>query len=127
NDPRRIDPPLRSRRAVCLLPLSRGAVGGRNCWINEPQSRLLRRCPNGELLPYPQDRTRSSSQLQDPRRSPARYLSLHRRLLQSNPAPFRHRIYRPDRDAAKNSVTLSTSSGEDRRILSDISSRVRVR
>ncbi len=30
-----------------------------------------------------------------------RSLRLHRRLLQSNQTPFRHRIYRPDRDGAK--------------------------
>src|SRR5207247_1536793 len=79
--------------------------------INQPQSRLLRQCPDGKLLPYPEDRARSSSPIQDPRRGPARYLRLHRGLLQSNPTPFRHRIYRPDRDGAKSSLTLSTFFG----------------
>ncbi|WP_375415332.1 transposase, partial [uncultured Bradyrhizobium sp.] len=37
----------------------------------------------------------------------------HRRLLQSNPSSFRHRIYRPDRNGAKSSLTLSIFSGED--------------
>ena len=77
------------------------------------KSRLLRQCPDGKLLPYPEDRARSSSPIQDPRRGPARYLRLHRGLLQSNPTPFRHRIYRPDRDGAKSSLTLSTFLGED--------------
>src|SRR5207247_7074458 len=88
-------------------------VGCRHHRINEPQSRLLRQCPDGKLLPYPEDRARSSSPIQDPRRGPARYLRLHRGLLQSNPTPFRHRIYRPDRDGAKSSFTLSTFLGED--------------
>src|SRR5439155_12931488 len=76
--------------------------------------------PDGKLLPYPEDRARSSSPIQDPRRGPARYLRLHRGLLQSNPTPFRHRIYRPDRDGAKSSLTLSTFLGEDHHVRTQI-------
>ncbi len=60
-----IDPSLRSRRAIRLARLSRRLVGGRDRRINEPQSQLLRQCPNGELLPYPEDRARSPSSIQD--------------------------------------------------------------
>lgn len=77
------------------------------------QGRLLRQCSDGKLLPYLEDRARSSSQLPDPRRGPARYLCLHRGLLQPNKAPFRRGIYRPDRDGDKSSLTLSTFLGED--------------
>jgi transposase InsO family protein len=65
-----------------LTRLSQRSHRRRHHRIDEPQGRLLRQCPDGELLPYPEDRARSSSQLQDPRRGPARYLRLHRGLLQ---------------------------------------------
>ncbi len=75
--------------------------------------RLLRQCPDGEVLPHPQDRARSSSSVPDPCRSPARHLRLHRGLLQSNQALFRHRIYPSDRDGAKSRLNPSAFSGED--------------
>ena len=57
------------------------SLGRRHHSIDEPKGRLLRQRSDGKLLPHPQDRTRPSSRLQDPRRGPARYLRLHRRLL----------------------------------------------
>ncbi|WP_446471642.1 IS3 family transposase [Bradyrhizobium archetypum] len=54
-----------------------------------------------------------SLQLHHARRGPARYLRLHRGLLQPNPPPFRNRIYRPDRDGAKSCLTCPLFSGED--------------
>jgi putative transposase len=77
-------PPLRSRRAVCLTRLSRCSYRRWHHRIDEPQGRLLRKRPDGELLPYLEDRARPSPQLQHPRRSPARHLRLHRGLLQPN-------------------------------------------
>jgi hypothetical protein len=35
------------------------------------------------------------------------------RILQSNTSSLRHRLYQPDRDGAKSSLTLSIFSGED--------------
>jgi hypothetical protein len=69
--------------------------------------------PDGELLPHAQNRARPSPALCDTRTSQTRYLRLHRRLIQSNPAPFGHRVYQPDPDRAKTRLTVSTFLGED--------------
>ncbi|MFK4719127.1 transposase InsO family protein [Bradyrhizobium niftali] len=51
--------------------ISRGPCRHRHHRINEPQGRLLRQCPDGELLPHPQDRAHPSSPVSDPHRGPA--------------------------------------------------------
>jgi putative transposase len=68
--------------------------------------------PDGELLPYLEDRARSPSKLQDARRGRARYLRLHRGLLQPNKASLRRGIYRPDRDGAKSRLTCLLFRGK---------------
>jgi hypothetical protein len=81
--------------------------------LDEPQGRLLRQCPDGELLPHAQNRAGPSPAIRDTGRSHTRHLCLHRRLLQLNSVSLRHRLYQPDRDGAKSSLTLSIFSGED--------------
>jgi hypothetical protein len=81
--------------------------------LDEPQGRLLRPCPDGELLPHAKNRTRPSPPICHTRESQTGHLCLHRRLLQPNSSPLGHRLYQPDRDGAKSSLTLSIFSGED--------------
>jgi len=45
--------------------------------LDEPQGRLLRQCPDGELLPHAQNRTRPSPAICNTSRSQTRYLCLH--------------------------------------------------
>src|ERR1700758_678887 len=61
---------------------------------------------------YAQDRARPSQALCNTGRSHTGYLCLHRGLLQSNPSSLRHRLYQPDRDGAKSSLTLSIFRGK---------------
>ena len=51
--------------------LSRRPCSRRHHRIDEPQGRLLRQCPDGELLPHPQDRARPSPRLHHPRTRPS--------------------------------------------------------
>src|ERR1700758_4680633 len=62
---------------------------------------------------YAQDRARPSPALCNTGGSHTGSLCLHRGLLQSNPSSLRYRLYQPDRDGAKSSLTLSIFSGED--------------
>jgi putative transposase len=48
--------------------------------LDEPQGRLLRQCPDGELLSHPQNRTRPSPEIRDTSRSHTRHLCLRRGL-----------------------------------------------
>jgi transposase InsO family protein len=57
---RRPDPPFRSGCSICLGGLPQGDAVRRLPSLDEPQSRLLRQCPNGEFLPHAQNRTRPS-------------------------------------------------------------------
>jgi hypothetical protein len=57
---RQPDPPFRSRRSICLGGLSQGNAIRQLSALNEPQGRLLRQCPDGELLPHAQNRARPS-------------------------------------------------------------------
>ena len=77
-----------------------------------PQARLLRQRPDGELLPHPQDRTRSSSRLQDPRRGPARYLAFIEGFYNRTRLHSAIGYIAPTR-WSKNRLNPSTFSGED--------------
>jgi putative transposase len=71
-----------------------------NCFDNAPMESFFHTLKTEHVHPLP---------ISDPRRGGARYIRLH----QSNPAPFRHRVYRPGRDGAKGRLNPSTISGED--------------
>ena len=75
-----------------------------DCYDNAPMESFFHTLKT-ELVHHRQYATRAGSH--------TRYLCLHRRLLQSNPASLGHRLYQPDRDGAKSSLTLSIFSGED--------------
>ena len=53
-------------RPICRGRLSQGDAVSRLQDLDEPQGRLLRQCPDGELLPHPQNRTRPSPELCNP-------------------------------------------------------------
>ena len=55
---RRPDPPFRSRCSICLGGLPQGLAVCRLEGLDEPQGRLLRQCPDGELLSHAQNRAR---------------------------------------------------------------------
>src|ERR1700730_179772 len=110
---RRPDAPSRSRRSIRVARLSHSP---RHQWdhrLDESQGRLLQQCTDGKLLPHAQNRAGPSPTICNTRRSSTRYLCLHRGLLQQDSAPFSDRLYQPDRDGAKSSLTLSTFVGED--------------
>jgi transposase InsO family protein len=57
---RRPDPPFRLGRSICLGGLPQADAVRQLPGLDEPKVRLLRQCPDGELLPHAQNRTRSS-------------------------------------------------------------------
>jgi putative transposase len=57
------DPPFRSRRSICLGGVSQCDAVRRLPGLDEPQGRLLRQRPDGELLPHAQDGAGSSPAL----------------------------------------------------------------
>src|SRR3984957_19991345 len=65
----RLDPPFRSGRSICLGGVSQGDAVSRLQGLDEPQGRLLRQCPDGELLPHAQNRARSSPAICNTNRS----------------------------------------------------------
>ena len=83
--------------------------------LDEPQGRLL-----STMLRWRASSTRSKPSssitgiMQHGSRSQRDIFALHRRLLQPNASPLGHRLYQPDRDGTKSSLTLSIFSGEDR-------------
>jgi hypothetical protein len=110
---RRPDAPF---RPWCSIRIARLSHSPRHQWdhrLDEAQGQLLRQCTDGKLLPHAQNRAGPSPTICNTRRSPTRYLCLHRGLLQQDSAPFSDRLYQPDRDGAKSCLTLSTFLGED--------------
>ena len=75
--------------------------------------RKRRRCRRGRLLRSLGCARRTNHHRQYESRAEAQRDILAFMLLQSNPTPFRLRIYRPDQDGPKTSLILSTFLGED--------------
>lgn len=74
-----------------------------DCYDNAPMESFFHTLKT-ELVHHRQYKTGAEAQRD--------IFAFYRGLLQSNPNPFRHRIYRPDRDGAKSSLTLSTFWGK---------------
>jgi putative transposase len=74
-----------------------------NCYDNTPMESFFHTLKT-ERVHHRQYATRAKAR---------RDIFLHRGLLQPDQAPLEHRIYQPNRDRAKSSLTLSIFSGED--------------
>lgn len=85
----------------------------RDYTVHEPQGRLLGQRPDGEFLPYPQNRAGPPSGLRHTRPGAAGSVRLHRGLLQSPSPALSPRLHQPGRHGAQSGLTPSTSSGED--------------